>query len=482
MTDAAIAESSFAETAWTVSEPLSLPEESSSSRAAQLRRDLRSSLGDAAGSGLMVGTGETYLPAFVLAAGLGQVLSGLITSLPQLAGGIMQLVSPHGVRLLRSHRKWVVTCATFQGLAFVPLALAAWQGGITRWLVLAAAVLYWSAGLASNPPWNTWMGSLIPGCVRPRYFARRNRLQQAAVLTGFLVSGLAIEYGASPQNALAGFGLLFGLAIVGRLGSVACLARTSEPDPLPSNIRSHPWPALARRFTRGAEAQRLLYLSLVQAAAYFAGPYFAPYMLCILKLSYGEYVILISAAYVARVIALPLWGGVAARFGTRRLLWIGGLGIVPSAGAWLISDRFSYLVVVQLLSGAVWAAYELAVFLIGVNSVRAEERTSVLTVFNLATTTGMVAGSILGGAMLIVLGESREVYYLLFAGSSLLRLGSLYFLPRIPARLLERPSLRLRGALPAVLPTSASLIANSSEERPATRIWRAGARLMRQSA
>src|SRR5580704_3152170 len=465
MSDTAVAESSFAETFWTDRAPLSFGGERSSSRAGQLRRDLRSSLGDAAGSGLMVGTGETYLPAFALAAGLGEVLAGLIASLPQLAGGIMQLVSPHGVRLVQSHRKWVVLCAAVQGLAFLPLALAAWYGGVSACLVFGAATLYWGAGLASGPPWNTWMGSRIPGCVRPRYFARRTRIQQAAVLTGFLVSGLAIEYGASAHNALAGFGLLFALAIASRFGSVACLARTSEPDPLPSNIRSLRLPTLARRFTRGAEAQRLSYLSLVQAAAYFASPYFAPYMLCVLKLSYGEYVILISAAYVARVISLPLWGTIAARYGNRRLLWIGGLGIVPSAGAWLISDRFLYLIAVQLLSGAAWAAYELGVFLVGVNSVRAEERTSVLTVFNLATTSGMVAGSLLGGVVLFLLGATREVYYILFAGSSILRFGALYFLPRIPARLLEKqaaPPERGRAVLHALLTAHVSPVSETA--------------------
>jgi MFS family permease len=486
MTDTAVAESSLAETLWTDREPLPFEGERSPSRTGQLRHDLQSSLGDAAGSGFMVGTGETYLPAFVLAAGLGQVLAGLVASLPQLAGGIAQLVAPHGVRLVRSHRRWVVTCATVQALAFVPLAIAAWNGGAGTWLVLAAATLYWSAGLASGPPWNTWIGSLIPGCVRPRYFARRTRVQQAAVLTGFLVSGLAIEYAASPQNALAGFAVLFGLAILSRIASVACLARTSEPDPLPSNIRLLRWPTLARRFTRGAEAQRLTYLSLVQAAAYFASPYFAPYMLSVLKLSYAEYVVLISAAYVARVISLPLWGSVAAHCGTRRLLWIGGLGIVPSAGAWLISDRFWYLIVVQLLGGAAWAAYELAVFLIGVNSVRAEERTSVLGVFNLATTAGIVAGSILGGGVLILLGQSREVYYILFAGSSILRLGSLYFLPRIPARLLEpqlTASARTRSLVPGALPACASIVAEAPETKTDTELWRdQGIHLVRQSA
>ncbi len=486
MTDIAVPESSIAETVWALPDPLSQTGQRSTSRAVQLRRDMRSSLGDAAGSGLMVGTGETYLPAFVLAAGLGEVLAGLIASLPQLAGGIMQLVAPRGVRLVRSHRKWVVICASVQATAFVPLAFAAWYGRATTLLVLAAATLYWGTGLASGPPWNTWMGNLIPGSIRARYFARRTRMQQAAVLTGFLVSGLAIAYGASPRNALAGFALLFGLAVVSRLAAAACLARTSETDPLPANIRLLRWPVLFRRFSRGAEAQRVTYLSVVQAAANFAGPYFAPFMLCVLKLSYGEYVVLIAAAYVARVLSLPLWGGVAARFGTRRLLWIGGLGIVPSAAVWLISDRFWFLILVQLFSGAVWSAYELAVSLISVNCVRAEERTSVLTVFNLATTAGIVAGSLLGGGVLMILGGSREVYYLLFAGSSLLRLGSLYFLPRIPARLLERqPTFSLRARFEAsVLSSDARLVTvNSPDAGSNDEVWAEPVgELLRQSA
>jgi MFS family permease len=417
--------------------PRALRADRRSERAKRLGRDLRSSVGDAAGCGVMVGTGETYLQAFVLAAGLGEVIAGLITSLPQLAGGIAQLICPRGVRFLGSHRRWVVTCAALQGLSFVPLVIAAWRGAVSSTLVIAAAVLYWSAGLASSPPWNTWMGTVVPGPVRSRYFAGRARIQQAAVLLGFLAAGAAIEFGATTENALAGFGLLFALAVGCRFVSVTCLARTSEPEPMPSNVRHIPLPDLLKRFCRGAEAQRLLYLSLVQGATYVAAPYYAPFMLRVLKLTYAEYVFLISTAYFAKVLSMTLWGSVAARFGVRKLLWIGGIGIIPSAGGWLISNNFWFLFGVQLCSGTAWAAYELAVFLITFNSIRAEERTSVLTLFNLTTTSAMVVGSLLGAGVLIAFGATQPVYYALFGGSALLRVGTLYFLKRVPARLVE---------------------------------------------
>jgi hypothetical protein len=53
----------------------------------------------------MVGFGETYPPAFVLAVGLGEIMAGLIASVPLLAGGLMQLASPAGVRILGSHKR-----------------------------------------------------------------------------------------------------------------------------------------------------------------------------------------------------------------------------------------------------------------------------------------------------------------------------------------------------------------------------------------
>src|SRR5580698_3932465 len=128
MADCAVEEPPLAGTVVPRRPPRALRAKRRSERARRLGRDLRSSVGDAAGCGVMVGTGETYLQAFVLAAGLGEVIAGLITSLPQLAGGIAQLICSRGVRFLGSHRRWVVTCAALQGLSFLPLVIASWRG------------------------------------------------------------------------------------------------------------------------------------------------------------------------------------------------------------------------------------------------------------------------------------------------------------------------------------------------------------------
>ncbi|HEY8121070.1 MAG TPA: MFS transporter, partial [Myxococcota bacterium] len=79
--------------------------------AAQLHRDLRSITGDGVFYSVMVGLGETYVPAFVLALGHGAQASALITTLPMMLGALAQLGAPLGARRAGSYRSWVVACA-----------------------------------------------------------------------------------------------------------------------------------------------------------------------------------------------------------------------------------------------------------------------------------------------------------------------------------------------------------------------------------
>src|SRR5438270_593907 len=75
-----------------------------------LRKNLRNSVSDGAAFSVMVGIGETYFPAFVLAMGMGEIASGLIASVPLLMGAILQMISPVAVVRLGSNRRWVISC------------------------------------------------------------------------------------------------------------------------------------------------------------------------------------------------------------------------------------------------------------------------------------------------------------------------------------------------------------------------------------
>ena len=441
-----------APTAQSDSPPAMLPR----SRRRSLRKNLRNSMSDGAAFSVMVGTGETYFPAFVLAMGMGEIAAGLVASIPILVGAILQMVSPAAVVKLGSNRRWVVACVIVQATSFVPLAVAALWGWMPTVGLFAVVSLYWAAGLGAGPAWNTWMETVVPFRVRAPFFAMRTRLGQAGTLLGFLAGGAALQYGKFSGQVLTAFAAIFAVAGLCRAFSARFLSRQTETHSVHSSQRNVSLRDLLGRMKAGSSERLLLYFLAVQVAVQISGPYFSPFMLGQLKISYLDYVALLATSFVAKIVMLPACGRFAARFGVRRLLWIGGIGIMPVSGLWLYAHAFWQLVLIQFIAGAVWSAYELAMFLAFFETTPRDERTSILTIFNLANAVALVIGALIGGGLLKLLGASREAYLVLFAVSSFARAGTLVFLKLSPTAAPVEPLPPAAHLQPATVPPPVS--------------------------
>ena len=419
--------------------------------AAVLRRDLSYVHTDAIAASVMVGAGETYLAAFALALGLGDIVAGIAASGPLLAGAILQLGSPYAVRRLGSHRRWVVLNAALQSASFVPLIAAAITGHPGTFGLLAIATFYWATGMAAGPAWNTWVGTIVPRSLRARFFARRTRGGQAALLAGLLGGGAILQFATSQGQRLLGFAVLFAIAGLARGVSSWLLAHQSEPDPLVERVTGGldlaPPPA-----TPG-NRRLLAYLLAVQTSVHIAAPYFTPYMLgkSALGLSYAGYMTLIAASFASKILALPWLGHFSARHGARRLLRIAGLSVVPLPALWTFTNDYPVLLGIQLFSGIAWGAHELATFLLFFDAIRPEERTRVLTWFNLASAAAMVTGATIGGWFLKTHGANLPSYATLFwisAGARSLTLPLLAWMPDVHVTATP-PAVRIVAARPS---------------------------------
>lgn len=409
-----------------------------------LKRDLDMSVGDGSAYGVMIGVGETYLQAFVLALGMGEVFAALIATIPQLIGSLLQLASPMGIRALRSHKRWVVACAGIQGLCFLPLVIAALTGSISRTAVMLIASIYWATSLGTGPAWNTWQGTVIPRHIRPKFFAFRAKLSQAMTLAGFLLGGFALQAGHAYGQEVPIFALLFGTALACRMISTICLSLQSEPFPIPAEMKFLTLGEQWHRFSRGNSGRLLIFAVGMQVGVFIAGPFFVPYMLKELHFEYHHYAILIGVSYLAKFVTLPWWGKLAHVTGAHKLLWIGGIGLVPLAGAWSISSNYTWLLLIQLLSGTAWAAYELALVLLFFETIPESERTSLLTLYNVANSVALAIGSFIGAAILNGLGLSLNSYLWVFAASTLFRGFTLVLLRRIPMTSVESAEVPMR--------------------------------------
>ncbi|MFT5327635.1 MAG: MFS family permease [Planctomycetaceae bacterium] len=424
-------------------------------RESTTRRDLKAITSDGIAQSVMVGLGETWLPAFALALGMGEMVSGLMATVPMLAGSVLQLVSPRGVQWCGSLRRWVVLCAILQAISFVPLAFAAAVGSIPVVALFAVAAIYWGAGLGTGAAWNAWVETLVPAQIRPKFFACRTRLAQLGVLAGLIGGGLILEYGRASGAELWSFGAIFVVAGLARLWSSRVLASQSEPvQKQPTTTRTVTVNHAASSLPRVSQRRLIAYLLGMQGAVFVAGPFFSAWMLKYLQMTYLEFVVLIAASFAAKAVVLPRLGTVAQKWGASRLLWLGAIGIVPLPAMWLVSNNLVWLLFVQILGGVAWAAHELAMLLLFFDSIPREDRTRVLSVYNFANAAAMCVGTAIGAVALQYFGENAETYLLLFAASSAARLLPLVQLVNLPRRVATSMPLTLR--LLAVRPSAGS--------------------------
>ncbi len=415
------------------------------------RRNLTCITRDGAAYSVMVGAGETYLAAFLLAMGKSDRVCGLVGTIPMLAGAMLQLLAPWGVQQLASHRRLVTLAASLQALCFIPLCVAAIVGEIhTAWAFVIVS-FYWGFGLSGGAAWNAWAETLVPRPMRAGFFAYRTRIAQVALLASLVGAGVILQFSGLPLHYA--FACLFAVSGVARLISAYYLSGQTEggrtPLATPSSILAmcREWFAEARRSktadplqtTRSTtrpgsfSALRLLtFLVTMQMGVYVSGPYFTPYMLRLLEMSYVQFVSLTAASYLARILALPWLGRVVARYGPKRVLWMCALGIIPLPAAWIISSRFEYLLFVQLVCGIAWGGYELSMVLLFFDSIPREKRVEMLTLYNFANALAMAIGTFIGAWWLSVGGEQSSGYFGLFAISSLMRLIPLLLLIKLP--------------------------------------------------
>ncbi len=435
----------------------------------QLTRNLKVSTADAATFGVMVGIGETFLPAFALAVGLGEVMAGLVGSVPLLAGGLIQLATPWVLHRFNHRQAWVVAASTLQALAFVPLIIAACIGSISGWGLLLVASVYWAGGLAGGPAWNSWIEQLVPRTVRAGYFAKRTRATQIATLCGFVGGGLLLQYGRGAGWVTTAFAVLFLVAFLFRMISVVMLAAHRTPPVKPIVSAQLPIAAEAANTLNGRHL--LIYLVMVQGVVQISGPFFTPFMLKKLEMSYIVFTLLVAVAFTAKIISLAAWGQVAKNRGAAWLLTFGAFAIIPLSSLWTVSQALPWLIFIQAINGCMWAAYELGFFLLFFEALPQSQRVKMLTYYNFANTASWCLGATLGAAVLNAFGASIQGYFALFYLSSLGRCVALVYLlwhrPVVIAKV-TTIGLRVLGLRPNGASLESPILASIPEPAPLT--------------
>ncbi|MCX7881754.1 MAG: MFS transporter [Brevinematales bacterium] len=409
------------------------------SRKKKLSASLRASILDGCFYTMMVGFGESFFGAYVVALKASHFVIGLVGSLPQAMGSLSQLLSIQIVRWFQSRKKMVTSLVLIQAFLYFPITagmmLPPPYGMV---LIVLSITLYFMLGMVVVPAWIDWMGFLVPSTLRGRYYGLRNSITGFFSLFSFLVAGFFLQMMDKSHLVWWGYGILFFLAFVSRIFSFYFLTRVEDvsvPIPIPLLSGTNVGSAL-KKLPQSPFYPFLMQSVLMNMAVYLSGPYFTPYMLEELHFSYWTFTYILAIPMLVKALAMPIWGKLCDLYGNRNVLAFSAtfLGTLPIL--WTVSSSVSFLMFVQVLSGFLWAAYDLSSFntLYDLTSEKSRMRLSII--LNSINALAYLAGALLGDRILSLaqsLHLSFSPYYLVFLTSGFLRfVVAFLWIPKIP--------------------------------------------------
>jgi MFS family permease len=322
-------------------------------------------------------------------------------------------------------------------LPFLPLDLAVKQA-VFLTCAFASAVL----GVAGNNAWTSWMGDLVPGTVRGRYFGRRTALCALAATGASLTAGLVLDRGRNPGQA--GVALCALTLVACATGAVTTLLLRRQHEPRRATAPNVATLRAALAPIRDGRARSLLAFQLAwSAAGGIAAAFYPLHMIGNLRMGFARMALYTAAVAAFRMLAAPLWGAVMDRAGARPVLVSSAFALAVSPLFWIFAaeDRLWPLAIDAALSGAANAGLSLATFSLPLALSRPSNRS--FYVGALAAAGGLAAGvgSAAGGAFVkflpgpwSLLGQPLVSAHALFLAGAAARLCAAGFALRVDER------------------------------------------------
>lgn len=394
------------------------------------KKSLTLSLFDSFLYALMVGAGESYLPAYVLSLGLSEWMAGLIATMPLLSGAFLQILSTEALRAFKNHKVWVGSLAFLQAVTFIPLVYFALGAKPHFWALFWVLTFYWGAGFSAGPSWNYWMGHLVSHKQASNFFTKRTRISQIGILVGLILGGVALHNNVRLGPFTSTFGLIFFFAFVCRALSSWLLSRKhyektwAQPNSL-LKIRDS-WSTF---YAQKQKRNFIMAILPFQFSIYISSPFVTPYMLVHMKMNYGQYMTAVSFLLLGKIASL--WFFERRRHQSYQTAFkMGLLVLCPSPIFWAFSDSFSYVLTLQFVGGAAFALFEIGLALIFFQDLKSSEKIPFLTFYNFMNAAGLLAGSAVGALWLKTHSLGPQNYFFLFITGGLCRILSGYFLYR----------------------------------------------------
>jgi MFS family permease len=361
---------------------------------------IKASIKDGVSNAVMLGCGESYFNAFSIFLRASTLQVGLLATLPQLFGAIMQWLGALNLDRLRRRRMVIILGASTQAVTLLPIALLPFLFGKNDLLIpflLILMMIYYGANGYVVPAWNSLIGDLVKPAERGLFFGHRNMLAGMSTFLSLSLAGLILYFFEKASIPETGFLIAFSAAFIARLNSARWLSRYDDPEFLVSPDQVFTFRQFLRRSPHSNFAKFVFFIGAVNLGVAFSAPYFALYMLRDLGFSYIEYTVVIAVSTITQFLTFRYWGSLSDRFGNKKILNVCGWGVGLVPILWLFSSHILYLMAIQVFGGLVWSGFNLASANFIFDAVTPPKRARCVAYQGLVNGVLVFIGSLLGG-------------------------------------------------------------------------------------
>lgn len=342
----------------------------------------------------VVGLSESYFAAFALHKNVTTVESGILLSLPLIFAGLAQFfLQPYFKHLSIStfvQRSVLTQCFALIGL--VGLSLTATSSSFYILFILFS--IYWFGHFAIQPAWNRWISEIIPINDGHHFFSSRTRFSQIGVISGLALGGLLLHMNILniEQNYL--FLGIFALSVLCKL-TVVYLFKKHIPSQIQLNISKEKMLLALKNYLPFFKSYTLFNFSLYISSTFVAG-----YLILENKLSYFQYMIVMMALFVGKIIATFILNKAKNKLNflndPTKLMFLGALVAAPLPALWPFCKTVTEYSSLHLISGIAWGCWEVGLSLCFFKNIKPSEKIETISVYNYIAVITQVTGTALG--------------------------------------------------------------------------------------
>jgi MFS family permease len=300
-----------------------------------------------------------FLPLLALYLGANNAAIGAVVSVPAAVALVGYLPAAMAVEKMKRVKGFCaltsfLSRAVWFLVAFLPFLPFLEDRMLGLMILVSVSSL---TGAFINPAWATLVGNLIPGSVRGRYFGMRDRLSGIFSLVTVFGAGFVLDLLGNGN----GFFVLFLIAGIAGVLTTVFFTRVSE---VPNQTMEGAGVVRELRKALRNRVMRRFMLSLLvwQFGVYVAAPFFNVYLVEEMNAPYWWVSTLLLASGVGGIIMYKAWGGFSDRFGPRMAIIFSAFGACSVPILWFFSGSLNELIMIEFMSGVVWAGLNMAYF------------------------------------------------------------------------------------------------------------------------